>query len=189
MNYVTFDIETYNPSKQNKIDTEKMRASVVGAYVSWIDEYIAFLEDEVKDFLNLLRQCDLVVGYNHLYFDLPVLQKYSDWDLGKLPGYDIMLEIEKKLGFKLKLDDVCKVNLGTKKTDSFEKYKHYYWEGKWKELIDYCMNDVRLTEEIFRMITATQTLKYNDLIEIKEVVLDKPQSGKVEIDLQTESIF
>lgn len=192
MNFVTFDIETYSPSGLEKIDTKEFRASVVGAYISWIDEYIAFMEDEVKDFLDVLKNADLVIGYNHLWFDLPVLQKYSDFDLLQLPSYDIMIEAEKKIGFKLKLDDLCKANLGTQKTDSYETYKHYYAEKKWAPLIDYCMHDVKLTNLLFVKIINEGKLIYNDLLDTKEILFDKPQPGKkVEVQPQEtgDSIF
>jgi DEAD/DEAH box helicase domain-containing protein len=190
MNYITFDIETYSPSKLNKIDVNELRVSVTGAYISWIDEYIAFMEDETKDFINLMKQAELIIGYNHLWFDLPVLQKYSDYDLKKLPSYDIMIEVEKKIGFKLKLDNLCKTNLGTNKTDSYEQYKHYHWEKKFAPLIDYCMNDVLLTEKIFRQIVETQKLKYTDLLDTKALYLEKPKAGEViKIEETTESIF
>lgn len=192
MNFITFDIETYSPSGLDRIDTKEFRASVVGAYISWIDEYVAFMEDEVKDFIEVLKNADLVIGYNHLWFDLPVLQKYSDFDLLKLPSYDIMIEAEKKIGFKLKLDDLCKANLGTQKTDSYEVYKHYHAEKKWAPLIDYCMNDVKLTNELFLKIVNEGRLIYNDLLDTKEIQFDKPQPGK-KVEIQTretgESIF
>jgi len=101
-----------------------------------------------------------------------------------------MLEIEKKIGFKPKLDDICKANLGTQKTDSYETYKHYYAEKKWGELIDYCMNDVLLTHQIFQKILAGEKILYNDLLDTKEAILDQPTPGKVEIKEDvTQSIF
>ena len=178
MNYITFDIETYSPSGLNKIDTDEFRVSVTGAYISWTGEYVAFMEDETEDFIKLLSSCDLVIGYNHLWFDLPVLQKYASFDLLSLPSYDIMVEFEKVAGFKIKLDSIVSATIGQHKTDSYEVYRHYHAEKKWAPLIDYCMNDVRLTEELFRMIQKGQPLKYVDLLDKKEVLLAKPVPGK-----------
>lgn len=190
MNYITFDIETYSPSKLDRIDTGEFRCSVCGAYFSWLDEYIAFLEDEVVDFLNMAKQAELIVGYNHIGFDLPVLQKYVSWDVLKLPSYDIMAEIHKKAGFRPKLNDICKANLNHDvKTDSYEVYRNYYWDKEWDKLIDYCMNDVRLTEQIFRIVLKEQKLKYLNLNKVQEVELDKPVAGKAEIQTQTDFIF
>ena len=180
MNYITFDIETYSPGDLEHIDVNEFRVSVSGAYISWIDRYIAFMEDDTEKFVELLMQCDLVVGYNHIGFDLAVLQKYSpDFDLvNGLPSYDIMLEMKKKIGFSVRLDDLAKANLGTKKTDSYDVYKHYHKEGKWAPLIDYCMNDVAITERIFKMCQNGQVMKYNNLMTVEETVLDRPRKGK-----------
>jgi hypothetical protein len=180
MNWITFDIETYSPGKLTHIDTKEFRVSVTGAYFSWLDKYIAFFEEDTKDFLALLLEADVVVGFNHIWFDLAVLQKYSHIDLPQFTNnYDIMLEVEKKLGFKVKLNDLLKANMdGDLKTDSYAQYKDYYWDGKWFELVDYCMNDVRLTNELFLKILAGETLKYNDLTGVKEFVLELPTNEK-----------
>ncbi len=184
MNFITFDIETYSPSKQEKIDTSEFRVSVCGAYISWTNEYLAFLEEDIADFLELVKSADLIVGYNHLWFDFPVLQKYANWDLAKQTNnYDILLEIEKKIGYKVKLNDVCKANLTNDvKTDSYETYKHYYWDKNWYPLIDYCMNDVRLTNQLFMQILQTGKLKYPDLHETHEIEVDQPVLNKKQPD-------
>jgi DNA polymerase elongation subunit (family B) len=175
MNYITFDIETYSPSDLNYIDTDEFRVSVAGAYISWMDEYVAFMEDETSEFIDLMKEADVIIGYNHLFFDLPVLQKYAPYDLKQLPNYDILKEVEKKLGHRLRLDDLCKATFEDDvKTDSYEVYRHYHKQGKWAELIDYCLNDVRLTENLFRRILAGQELYYYDLHMKKSVILDKP---------------
>ncbi len=190
MNFVTFDIETYHPDRLDEMDTSKFRVSVVGAYFSWLDEYIAFLEDDVSEFLRLLKEADLVVGYNHIWFDLPVLQKYANFDLQTLPNYDILLEIEKRIGYKVKLNDICKANLGESKTDSFEQFKNYYWDKNWLPLIDYCMHDVRLTNQIFEQIRQTGKLKYPDMHEIKEIEMGKPEPYKRQSNqTEAEGIF
>jgi DEAD/DEAH box helicase domain-containing protein len=186
MNYITFDIETYSPGDLQKIDTSEFRASVTGAYISWTDQYVAFMEDDTKTFIELLKQCDLVVGYNHRWFDLPVLNKYADFDLLSLPCYDIMLEFEKIAGFKIKLDSLVSATIGQHKTDSYEVYKHYHKEKKWAPLIDYCMNDVRLTEQLFRRALKGEPIMYMDLLEKKEVILAKPTSGK-KVEIQEEN--
>jgi hypothetical protein len=190
MNYVTFDIETYSPGELKKIDTNEFRVSVIGAYCSWLDRYLVFLEDDVTAFLNILKECDLVVGYNHLWFDLPVLQKYANFDLKQLPTFDIMTEMESQIGYKLKLNDLCKANFDDDiKTDSYETYSKYYKENKWLELIDYCMNDVRLTEGLFQKVLDSKPLYYFDLHIKKEALLQRPTGHRVEVKEVSESIF
>ncbi len=194
MNYITFDIETYSPSDLNRIDTKEFRASVIGAFISWLNNgkgaYIAFLEKDVKEFLNLLQQADLIIGYNQMWFDLPVLQKYSNFDLLKLPNYDILLKIEEKIGYKLKLNDVCKANFENDlKTDNYSIYRHYHKQGKWLELIDYCMNDVRLTQQLFAKIMNEKQINYYDLHILKTINLDEFEFGRVTIEESAESLL
>jgi len=190
MNYITFDIETYSPADLKKIDTKEFRVSVAGAYVSWLDEYIAFVEEDVVDLIDLMTKAELVVGFNHKWFDLPVMQKYTSLNLNELPSYDILLEVEKKVGFKIKLDDLCRANFGGDvKTDSYSTYKNYHKEKKWFELIDYCLNDVRLTEKLFRMCLEKKQLSYFDLHQKKEILLDTPRPGILISALQMNSIF
>jgi hypothetical protein len=130
------------------------------------------------------------VGYNHLWFDLPVLQKYSNIDLLKLPNYDIMVELEKKIGYKMRLNELAKVNLGAEKTDVYEQFKNYYWDKNWFPLIDYCMHDVKLTNQLFEMVLRREPLKYLDLLQTKEVVLDQPTlQPRQSIASTPESIF
>jgi DEAD/DEAH box helicase domain-containing protein len=180
MNYINFDLETYSPSNLNHIDTGEFRISVAGCYVSWIDQYIAFMETEINDFVNLLSMADLVIGYNILGFDLPVLQKYCTYNALELPVYDLLAEIEKILGFRLKLDDLCKATFDNDtKTDTYAVYKNYHKEGKWFELIDYCMNDVRLTEQLFRRVLDTQNLHYYDLHKKMNFQLPQPDLSKL----------
>jgi DEAD/DEAH box helicase domain-containing protein len=184
-----FDIETYSPSESEKIDTDEFRTSVIGAYYSWTDSYVAFLEEDAEYFTQTLQKADVIVGYNHIWFDLPVLQKYSHYDLLGLPNYDIMVEIEKKLGFKPKLNDIAKANLGEFKTDSYEQFKNYYKDKNWEPLIDYCMNDVRLTKDLFDMVLSQNPIKYNDLLDTKEVILDKPKPGVKSVSTPIQSLL
>jgi DEAD/DEAH box helicase domain-containing protein len=189
MNWITFDIETYSPTKSDKINTTELRASVIGAYISWTNEYIAFLEDDAKYFCELMKEADLIIGWNHEWFDLPVLQKYSDYDLKKLPTYDIMNEMEKVIGFKLKLDNVSKANLGEQKTDTYEQFKHYYWDEEWFKLIDYCMNDVRLTNLIFLKAMKKEPISYYDLHNIRTTIIAEPVVGDKVQEEYMESFF
>ena len=184
MKYITFDIETYIPngilssSTSGRLDTKSMNVSVTGAYVSWWDKYLFFWEADTEDFIKLLREADYIVGYNHINFDLAVLQKYANFDLRKLNNYDLLVEFQKQAGHRVKLDNLAKTNLGASKTDSFEQFKTYHIDGKWFELADYCMHDVKLTEELHRMALKQQPIKYSEMLGIKEVSLDLPDLAK-----------
>jgi DNA polymerase elongation subunit (family B) len=190
MNWITFDIETYSPTNSDKIDTKELRTTVIGAYFSWTNEYIAFLESDAKYFCDLLKEADLIVGWNHLFFDLPVLQKYASYDLSTLPSYDIMVEMANVVGNRLKLDNVAKANLGEHKTDSYQTFKDYHTQEEWGKLIDYCMNDVRLTNQIFIKTIKNEPISYYDLHTKRTAIMKTPKKGqKVDLTGKMESIF
>jgi hypothetical protein len=51
------------------------------------------------------------------------------------------------------------------------------------------MNDVRLTNNLFLKILDGQPLKYYDLHNQKEVVLNKPVAGKLLVEESSDRIF
>jgi len=191
MNYLVFDIETKNwiKDRSGRIQHSQLGISVLGAYVSWTQEYIAFLEKDVPAFNELLPQADLVIGYNSIGFDYPVLQAYSDLDLNSLPSYDIMLAIESKIGHKVKLGDVAYSTLGYDKTDKGSNAVKYYQEGVWDKLIDYCMHDVKITQEIFAKIRQDGLISYRDLLDHKNCQLEPPEVPKKELKYFQKGIF
>jgi DEAD/DEAH box helicase domain-containing protein len=177
LNWITFDIETYSPSDQDRIDTSELRVTVIGAYFSWTGQYVAFLEKDATYFCDLLKEADLIIGWNHIFFDLPVMQKYSTYDLKTLPTYDIMQEMADVVGNRYKLDNVAKANLDEHKTDTYANFKTYHKEQQWGKLIDYCMNDVRLTNLIFEKALNGQPINYYDLHNKRQAILKIPQKG------------
>lgn len=191
MNYITYDIETYHPEKSEEFNVSKFRVSVVGAYISWIDEYIAFLEEDIGTFLGLVREADLLVGFNHIWFDNAVLAKYADYNINTdVNNYDIMLEFEKVVGHKIKLDDLAAGTLGRNKTDHYEQFVNYYWNKEWGKLIDYCMHDVKITQELFEMVLDGKALEFKDLLGKKQALLAKPTlSERKVMSTAMESIF
>lgn len=192
MNYITYDIETYHPERLEEFSVSKFRVSVVGAYISWTDQYVAFLESDIGAFLSLVKKADLLVGFNHIWFDNAVLAKYADFNLSTdINNYDIMLEFEKKAGHKIKLDDLASGTLGTHKTDHYEQFVNYYWDKEWFKLVDYCMHDVKITENLYQKVLANESLSFSDLLGVKTVLLDQPKLLQKNASLEPamESIF
>jgi DEAD/DEAH box helicase domain-containing protein len=191
MDYVIFDIETQTWFDQLPPSATygDLKISVLGAYFSRSDKYIAFFEHDLEDFVQQLKTVDLVVGYNSISFDYKVLQPYTNLDTSSLPSYDIMLEIEKKIGYKVKLDDVASATLGYAKTDKGSNAPKYFKEGKWDKLVNYCMHDVKITHQVFQEIMKNGQVQYQDLIEKRLVSLDKPTKKHKALRYFEQSIF
>jgi hypothetical protein len=145
--------------------------SVVGVYDYSTDEYRCYLEHEFGELQNLLIDSSLIVGFNHIGFDMPVLQPYLSIDVNTLPCFDIMLDLQGHLGHRIGLDAVAKATLGLGKTASGLDAIKYYREDRWDELKEYCLNDVKVTKDVLDYGIKNKKISYSSKFgnQIKEV--------------------
>lgn len=136
--------------------------SLVGVYSFAKDQYRAFREEEFKELGGWLRGASLIVGYNIKKFDYQVLQPYFKFKLEKLPSLDILEEIYYALGRRLKLDSLAQATLGKGKIANGLEAIMYYKLGDWQNLEKYCLDDVRITKEIYEYGQAHGHLWYEN---------------------------
>ncbi len=146
-----FDLETQRSAQEvggwHRADLMKVSCAVL--YDSEAQVYHEYLEKDMPRFVEHLKQYDCVVGFNIRRFDYKVLSGYSDFDFGKLPTLDLLEEIHKQLGYRLSLDHLAKITLGSKKSADGLQALRWWKQGKIREIIDYCRQDVRITWEIY----------------------------------------
>lgn len=124
--------------------------SLVGIYSYKRDKYKGFREEDLGELLKLLKETELVIGFNSRSFDFTVLQPYfKDFDLNTLPHLDILEEVVYALGHRLKLETIAQSTLGHGKSGSGLDAIMYYRNGDWDQLIKYCLDDVRVTKEVY----------------------------------------
>jgi DEAD/DEAH box helicase domain-containing protein len=150
-NYIVFDLETQRSADEvgGWKNIHQLGLSVAVAYVAAEDVYRVYREEEVGSLVELLRSAPLVVGFNIINFDYRVLSSYTDIKLANLPTRDLLADIYKQLGFRLRLDDVAMSTLNTPKSADGLQAIQWYREGKWDELIEYCKQDVKVTRDLF----------------------------------------
>jgi len=147
---IVFDIETkksFNEVSDRK--PEHLGVSVVGVYQYETDTYRAFREHEFDEMFSLFERCSLLIGYNSNSFDIPALKPYYVGDLMKLPRLDLLETVKDSLGRRIALDEFAKETLHVHKSGHGLLAINYYNEGKWDELITYCLDDVRITKELY----------------------------------------
>ncbi len=145
---VVFDIETQNTFRDVNNDTRKLKVSVVSAYDYATNQIFSYMENELPHLFKLFETASLIVGYNSQHFDLVVLDQYYVGDLFKFPHFDILDDIKKQAGHRYPLDDLVKATLNKGKTGHGLDAINYFREGRIKELIQYCQDDVMLTKEL-----------------------------------------
>ncbi len=151
MNKIVLDIETQNlfADVGGKENLTKLLISVVGIYSYASNEFLTFTEGDLPALENLLAKTNLIIGFNTNHFDLPILQKYLNINLSKIPSLDIMDDVVRLVGHRLKLDDLVSNTLGKKKSASGLMAVQYFREGRMDELKKYCLDDVRLTRDLY----------------------------------------
>lgn len=91
----------------------------------------------------------LITGFDIKRFDLPVLLAYLSISIHNFPTLDIMGKITRVTGHRFSLNSVAQATLGKVKSGSGLEAIRFYREGKMEKLKRYCLDDVRITREIY----------------------------------------
>ena len=148
--YMVLDLETQKGF--HEVDRKKLhllKVSVACVYDSKTDSYAAFEEKEMLKLEELLKQADLLIGFNIRDFDLEVLTPYLMTPPKNFPLLDLMVEIEKVRGHRVSLQSVAQATLNTSKSGTGWDALQLYKDGKIEELKKYCLDDVKITKEIY----------------------------------------
>jgi DNA polymerase III epsilon subunit-like protein len=173
MIYVVFDIETKNLFRDvGRSDPALLDISVVCTYNSDTNEYRSFLEEEFSELWPIIESADLLVGYNSDHFDIPLLNKYYPGDLTRIKSLDLLKEIQGVLGKRIRLDAVAEATLGKNKGGHGLDAVRWWKEGKIDEIRKYCIEDVRITKEVYEYALENHSIKFKDLGKIREIPLD-----------------
>ena len=149
-NFLVLDLETQKSFKEvGKSRLEKLKISVAGVYDYVTDHYQCYEERELMVFEKRLREADLVIGFNIRRFDMPVLAPYLFSSVADIPVLDLLDDIEKARGHRASLDSIAGPTLKQHKSGNGADALVLFKEGKMDELKRYCLEDVRLTKEIF----------------------------------------
>ncbi len=159
---IFLDVETQNSTMVGKtMIISELKISYVGVIDDSGKEY-DFWEKDMNKLGELIRQHDWVVGYNLVGFDMPVIANYvGDW-VKEVPVIDLMIAIYKKVGFRPKLDHVTNATLGYGKNGVGSDAPRLYAEGKLDELKKYCLQDVKITRDLYNFGLREGYINYFD---------------------------
>jgi DEAD/DEAH box helicase domain-containing protein len=173
MRYVVFDLETQNIFQEvGSTDPVALDISVASAYDSETDTYTTVTIDEIEKLWPIIERADALVGYNSNHFDIPLLNKYYPGDLHTIKSIDLLEDIKNALGRRLRLDGVAQATLGAKKSADGLQAVRWWREGKIKEIMKYCEQDVKVTKELFEYARAHGHVKFKDGYHKKDIVLN-----------------
>jgi DEAD/DEAH box helicase domain-containing protein len=137
---------------------DKLGISVACAYDSKSDQWLSFLESDMKKLIELCEE-RLVIGYNIRGFDLPVMVPYG-LNIARLDVFDIMYDLQTLTRQQfLKLEAVARGTLNAGKSADGLMAVEWYKTGQIQKIIDYCMQDVKVTRDVFNFGRANGFVK------------------------------
>lgn len=148
-------------------DFQNMGISCIGAYDYRADRYRVFCEDNFADFQVLVNSHDVIIGFNSIAFDNQlcaanglIVSEEKSYDLlveaWKAAGRGPMFEYPSHIGFGL--DAFCRLAFGHEKSGKGEFAPVDWQRGRIGTVIDYCLNDVKMTKMFFDHIDRTGSI-------------------------------
>jgi DEAD/DEAH box helicase domain-containing protein len=173
MRYVVLDLETQNLFEDvGSNDPVALSISVASVFDSGANAYTTVTVDELDRLWPTIERADVLVGYNSNHFDIPLLNKYYPGELTRIKSIDLLEEIKKSLGRRLRLDAVAAATLGVKKSANGLAAVRWWREGKIDEIKKYCEQDVKVTKMIFEYALEHGCVKYKDGYQEREIPID-----------------
>lgn len=173
MRAITFDIESISDSTvRGHIDVNEQELTVVAIHDSETNEYSYYFRETLPNLWPILERADVLIGFNSNTFDIPLLNRYYPGDLSHLHSLDLLVEVQKVLGRRIRLQSIAEATLGRGKAGDGLKAGEWWKQGEKVKVAEYCVEDVRLTRELYEYALKHGSLKYKDLRDIRDIKLD-----------------
>lgn len=173
MRKIVFDVETSNlfqdVGTNNPAD---LTISLLAIYDYAEDKYSSFLESELSQLWPILSKADVLIGYNSDHFDIPLLNKYYPGNLAKIKSVDLLKEIRNAIGRRVRLDQVAQGTLGVSKSGHGLQALEWWKKGEIEKVRAYCIDDVKITKELYDYALKNGKLFYKEGPAKLEVKID-----------------
>lgn len=181
---IVLDLETQKSFEEvgGRDHLGRLLVSVVGIYSYDKNQFITYNEQEVFHLFPVLEEAKLIIGFNIKRFDYKVLEPYHHQALGHLPTLDILEEAVKVLGHRLRLETLAQATLGRGKAGTGLDAIRYFRQGEVEKLKSYCLEDVRVTRDLYEYGKLHKKLLYYD--RPGEKILSLPVQWGLEIQTQ-----
>jgi len=158
------DVETQKSAEEvgGWQNIPEMKLALAVTYNQITSEFKTHLEKDVDRLLLDLAMADRVIGYNIDRFDIPVLKAYTPWDLSRIRTFDMLADIYRKLGFRLKLGDLAQATLGVSKSSDGLQSLKWWKEGRVDLIEQYCRRDVEVTRDVYLFGKRNRYVLYRD---------------------------
>jgi len=173
MRKIVFDIETSNIFQEvGSNNPADLDISVVGIYEYEGDKYSTFTQEEFGELWKIIENADMFITFNGDHFDIPLLNKYYSGDLSKIKSLDLLKEMQKVAGRRMKLDQIAEGTLGTNKSGHGLDAVKWWRDGEFEKVKKYCLDDVRITKDVYEYALKEGKLIFKEGPNMNEIKLD-----------------
>jgi len=173
MREITFDIETANvlPSLARQ-DVTRLDLAVVAIHDSATGEFSSYTQEELPKLWPIIEKADTLIGFNSDSFDIPLLNKYYPGDLARIRSIDLLVEVYAVLGRRIRLQSLAEATLKIGKSGDGLQSVRWWQEGKHDKVREYCIQDVKITRDLYDYALKNGALKYKDLKDVRDIKMD-----------------
>ncbi len=171
---IVLDLETQKGFYEvgGRQNLEQMKVSVCGIYSYEKKKFLTFREDKLQELEPILAKAERIIGFNIKNFDFLVLQPYLSIELNNLPFLDILEEVNRSIGHRIKLNSLANTTLAVSKSGNGLDALRYFREKKWNLLEKYCTDDVRITRDLYDFAREKGYLVYHDGARAKRIMVN-----------------
>lgn len=193
MRKLVFDIETKNIFQDvGSNNPEDLDISIVGIYDYETNKYETFTQEEFDKMWPYFKKADQLITFTGEHFDIPLLNKYYKkaglGDLKTINSLDVLVEIKRQYGRRMKLDQIAEGTFGINKSGNGFEAVAWWRSGEIDKIRKYCLDDVKITKDVYEFAMKNKKLMFKEGIFTKEIKLDTKHWEPVE-EVKTQSLF
>jgi DEAD/DEAH box helicase domain-containing protein len=150
---IYLDVETQRLAEEVPGGWDSIRAFGLTVAVTWdaAHEFRDWYEADVGRLIDELKRFDRIVTFNGNRFDFEVLSAYGDVRPLREKSLDILVDLKRRLGFRVSLQHLAQATLRKQKTGSGLDAVQWWRSGDpalRQRVVDYCRMDVEILRDI-----------------------------------------
>lgn len=152
MNLVFFDLESQQLFQDvgGRENIDKLRVACGITWSTQKNDFSVYWEKDVPALIEELKSATKVIGFNLRGFDYLVLQPYApETRFASIPTLDMLIDLQKILGFRISLDSIASASLGATKTADGVQSVEWFRAGELDKVAEYCKADVDITRRVY----------------------------------------
>lgn len=147
---IYLDVETLRLSGEVEGGWNNIKGFGLAVAVTWNEEngFRAWYEEDAARLVEELGQFRRIVTFNGNRFDFEVLRNYAPVETLLERSFDVLDDLHKKLGHRMKLEQLARDTLGTQKSGDGVQAVAWWRAGEKQKVAAYCEQDVAILRDL-----------------------------------------